>query len=277
MLNRGKHLANLDRSQNPTFAAVLVGVDKERFVVHRDLLMYDAEFFRAAFTGNFKEAEDRSVTLPEDEPLTFEVFVHWMHNKAMPSTKNAHTELLDEWTWKDDEGGERKTENLIKLYVFGDKYSVADLKIDTMNEFLDHMENNFTGLPSYSQIKFAYYNLPAESPFLRYLVESYCHYADATDWKKNARKLPAAFLTRVLGLYADHVSYGDCYLSEYSVCDYHDHSDDAEKARCQLNAQSSNAPIIWPPVSDSEGDDEDYDEKDCGLGTSDERSHSIKR
>ena len=49
------------------------------FVVREDLLTHYSEFFRAALTGGFKEAADKIVTLKDEDPDVFGVFVHWLY------------------------------------------------------------------------------------------------------------------------------------------------------------------------------------------------------
>ena len=64
---------------------VLVGGQEpqQRFHLHKDLLCNVSEFFSAALTGNFKEAEDGKITLPEQNPETFKYFVHWLYTGSL--------------------------------------------------------------------------------------------------------------------------------------------------------------------------------------------------
>jgi hypothetical protein len=60
----------------PKFATVLVDEPEKRFVVHEHLLTHYSEFFRAALTGRFKEAEEKVVKVRDTAPDIFECFVH---------------------------------------------------------------------------------------------------------------------------------------------------------------------------------------------------------
>lgn len=61
-----------------------MGPDHVRFVVPESLLVHYSKFFRAALTGNFSEAKDKTVKLEEDDPKMFELFVHWLYYQSFP-------------------------------------------------------------------------------------------------------------------------------------------------------------------------------------------------
>lgn len=128
-----------------------------------------------------------------------------MYHKATPSSKNASPELLKEW-FSDSDSGSKKTENLIRLHVFGDKYGITGLKSATVLEFSGYMHSGIfrltCTLPSCSQITYAYDNLPAESSFLTLLCNLYHNYADVKTWNENASKFPHTFLASSVVLYA---------------------------------------------------------------------------
>ena len=183
-------------------------------------------------TGKFKEAVDRTVTLQEDDPLVFEFFVHWLYHKGLPTKNNAPVELLGDWNHETDGGGLR-TGNLIHLYVLGDRYDIAELKLLALSTLFLHMESIDTGLPSCSQIRYAFENLPTSSVLLRYLVDSYCHYAGACLWQnRTAHDFPSAFLDRVLTRYADCMHSDRTSCDDLDLCSYHNHKNNEEKMNC---------------------------------------------
>lgn len=56
-----------------------MGPDEKQFDVHKELLCSVSDFFAAALDGGFKEAEAGAVKLPEQDPDTFQYFIHWLY------------------------------------------------------------------------------------------------------------------------------------------------------------------------------------------------------
>lgn len=59
--------------------SISVGPHEKKFDVHKELLCSVSDFFSAALNGGFKEAEAGAVKLPEQDPDTFQYFVHWLY------------------------------------------------------------------------------------------------------------------------------------------------------------------------------------------------------
>lgn len=62
---------------------ITVGASETLFVVHRELLTLHSQFFRAAFEGGFREAEDGKVHLPDVEAKYFEHVVLWVYSESL--------------------------------------------------------------------------------------------------------------------------------------------------------------------------------------------------
>ena len=58
---------------------IFVGAQKTKFHLHRDLLCSRSDYFRACFEGDFKEAQQDELYLPEDNIESFELFVTWLY------------------------------------------------------------------------------------------------------------------------------------------------------------------------------------------------------
>ena len=68
---------------------IFVGAERMKFHLHRDLLCDRSDYFRACFVGDFKEAQQKELSLPEDNAESFELFVTWLystHLKEISST-----------------------------------------------------------------------------------------------------------------------------------------------------------------------------------------------
>lgn len=142
---RFDYLLTAGSAKNASFATVIIGPPRARFIVHEDLLIFHSPFFCAALTGNFKEVADKEVVLVEENEQTFEIIVHWLYHTRFPNSNDAEA-LFALWSNADDHG-KRKTGNLICLYVFAIKYRVPKLKAKAMDGLYSHMhENNWTEL-----------------------------------------------------------------------------------------------------------------------------------
>ncbi|KAF2625324.1 hypothetical protein BU25DRAFT_473880 [Macroventuria anomochaeta] len=224
-------------ARNAKFATVLVGSQHVKFTVHQDLLAFHSPFFRAALIGNFQEAQNKSVTLEEEDPQTFEFFVHWLYYKRLPNEADAPVELLSIWAGEDDRGG-LETGNLIRVYIFSEKYDIAALKTCALDDLYNHMTNPCVGLASSSQIGYAIDNLPSNSPMCRYLVDEHCHFATAGVWEDLAAlNYPSIFLERVLCRYTEYAHGGLEWDNSMPLCEYHEHKDMAERRSCEAKRE----------------------------------------
>lgn len=83
-----------------TIVTVLVGPEKDYFAIHKTLVCGQSDFFKAALTGNFKEA-DGTIALPERDPATFKYFVYWLYTGSLrglyypETTKPTLAEIAD--------------------------------------------------------------------------------------------------------------------------------------------------------------------------------------
>ena len=58
---------------------IFVGAERKKFHLHRDLLCDRSDYFTACFAGNFKEAQQKELFLPEDDIEVFDLFVRWLY------------------------------------------------------------------------------------------------------------------------------------------------------------------------------------------------------
>jgi hypothetical protein len=120
----------ISRASNASFATVLVGPKQARFVVHESLLIHYSEFFRAALTGRFKEAEEKAVTLEEAEPAVFGFCADWLYNRYLPSKETDDDPETIE-AFYDERSPYHET--VTKTYMFGDEKGCQDLRKAAIN------------------------------------------------------------------------------------------------------------------------------------------------
>jgi hypothetical protein len=105
-------------------ATVIVGEEKKGFAVHEVLLTHYSDFFRAALNGKFKEAEEKRITLHDEEPVVFESFVHWLYHSNFPTqVRDEHGKPIEEWT----ANLRPRIDLYIHLFILSDKLSIKEL------------------------------------------------------------------------------------------------------------------------------------------------------
>jgi len=68
----------------------LVGTQApKRFTVHEDIVKISSEFVRLALRGEWTEASTRRIPLPDDEPDVFSVYLHWLYNGLIHSSRQS--------------------------------------------------------------------------------------------------------------------------------------------------------------------------------------------
>jgi hypothetical protein len=71
---------------------VRVGPHAETFPIHRDILC-KSEYFRRALDGEFKEAGDQAIDLPEEDPDIFSFVVAYLYEEKFLPIKTMSTVL----------------------------------------------------------------------------------------------------------------------------------------------------------------------------------------
>jgi len=66
---------------------IYVGPQRKEFTIHKELICSTFEFCRAVFQGEFKEAKEGVIYLPEDGPGGFSLFVIWVFRSTLPTLK----------------------------------------------------------------------------------------------------------------------------------------------------------------------------------------------
>lgn len=141
------------------------GPDKVVFHVHQNLLFDASPVFKAAFSGNFKEASERSMSLLEDDKESVERMIQWLYTKRLDLTVPVSAETSRECYMQ-----------LAKLNTIAEKYSIYLLKNDIVDEPFDlKWSSKNIRPPQIPVIKHVYDNTPAQSSF-RKLMVAWCTY-----------------------------------------------------------------------------------------------------
>jgi len=56
----------------------------KKFTVHKNLITSRSQFFADTLHGNWKEIEDNGITLDEDDPKVFELYMELLYRGTLP-------------------------------------------------------------------------------------------------------------------------------------------------------------------------------------------------
>ncbi|KAF1835098.1 hypothetical protein BDW02DRAFT_455322, partial [Decorospora gaudefroyi] len=102
---------------------IAIGPEKIPYHIHKDVICHHSEYFRTAYNGRWKEAEE-GVTLEDVEIEVFNFFVHWLYTQQLPALRYFHDAT--------DSNG-----LLLKTCVFGDRFLAPVFRRLVHNEYAD--------------------------------------------------------------------------------------------------------------------------------------------
>ncbi|KAK7746626.1 hypothetical protein SLS53_001811 [Cytospora paraplurivora] len=125
-------MPRVDRLFSDRVVTILVGPHEIKWCLHENLLSGVSDFFKSAFNSGFKESVEGKITMPEDDPHAFELFVRWLYTRALmpeavkpPTTTTANVLLGRHFP-----GGTAAAciQDYLHLYVLASKLLIEDLE-----------------------------------------------------------------------------------------------------------------------------------------------------
>ncbi|KAE9990553.1 hypothetical protein EG327_001279 [Venturia inaequalis] len=185
-------------ASDTTTITIIVGRDsrdEETFTLLREDLNTVSEYFENVFLGASRKAMHRKAVLTDVKPATFKIFAKWLNGKLILNTDGRGFDTVARAHNSDI------FKQLLDLYVFADRYDVPQLRrevLDTLVTF-SHFSPTLFDMELVAQ---AYDELPADSPFLRFLIDEY-----AANWSGPAEEVrddtPVAFLWELTKKFCD--------------------------------------------------------------------------
>ena len=127
---------------------IVAGNAEVVFSVHKAIICERSSFFESALKGPWREKETQTVTLPEQEPALFEVYLESIYT---PNTKLlAYVRLHADELVNDDEDNfnrrwktdQKAMHALIKLYILGDFLGDAKFKDSVIRSIVEGINND---------------------------------------------------------------------------------------------------------------------------------------
>ena len=207
-----------------------MGVDEQRFVVHKSLICASSAFFKAACSGTWKENEEKIVRLPEQLPESFEVYLHMLYTGTFDIWGDDEEALIA--TCKDTANG--KSTNLfnriISCFVLGDVTRDARFCNRAVDGLIESM-NKVNCVPGPTVISKHWDNLPSGCAMRRLLVDCVAHSVSYDHMVERAEQFPQSFITGVAlaGVRDRNLALKDKVYARKSKCYYHEHVSDEDR------------------------------------------------
>jgi len=183
------------------------------FHMHKGLLCSRSSYFRAAFDGGFREAIEKSIDMPEDDPLVVERFQFWLYYDRVLECTETETSL------------DFKT--IIGLLLFSEMRDIPALQRVTMDTLILKVEKELV-IPV-RHLNEIFDNTTALSFLRRFVVDVTCQVdLQDKDWKLTNpdtldKYYPKEFLAECMLAMSlrKGPKRGMCFWSKR--CDYHLH------------------------------------------------------
>ena len=145
-----------------------VGKDKPRdFVIHDSVIISRSDFVRLAISKDWKEAKDRIIPLPDDDPDTFELYQKWLYAGHIYTAN------------PDPEKTAKEYERLVKAYLLGEKLIDTVFKDVIIDCIISKLRS--TGVFDPRLTNLVYDNTPLNSALSRLWRDVYV-WTGSADW-----------------------------------------------------------------------------------------------
>ncbi len=199
---------------------ILVGSEKRSFKVPEGRLTMHSPVFERMCSAPFREAKQRLIKLPEDDPSVFADFFDWMHSS------------------KPQVDFSKGTEAIYALAIFAEKYQICHLK----NQIVDLIEKDWEKrLPNPKIVDQVYSGVP-ERAVLRQLCSGILE-KTINHYNFGQRKVGQDLAQEYAQVFASHpdlgrdfflwVTRGSIYTSDHNACVFHDHSNIRNPSKSQ--------------------------------------------
>ncbi|KAK3642403.1 hypothetical protein LTR56_010756 [Elasticomyces elasticus] len=196
---------------------VLVGEEKQEFMVHKDLVITRSPFFKAAVAERWNTDPAKGIELPDDKPTVFASYLQCLYLGTV------HTE--------EDE------EEVYNIYILADK--LGDLtSANVVMDFIVKWHTTDNVVPSMESVGYAFQHTAATSKLRQVLVAYWVHEAGNEYFQKGINRAVKHGFTDVCGAllkeygrlkaegWANGVSTTFAMLvAERPTCYYHQHDE----------------------------------------------------
>lgn len=153
------------------------------YTFHKDILCSVSRYFENAFTGSFKETQDKTFKLQSDISADgFRLFQEWLYSRD--KSFDAIDRYLENAMHEDqvmapisgltEQYGVAHAEFLLEMHIFAEEHDIPLLRRHTFEAFQNNLKDDMASalLITASHVALAYERLPDQSPWRRLLVNN---------------------------------------------------------------------------------------------------------
>lgn len=205
--------------------------EQQSFIVHKDYICSKSPFFVAATSNAWEKGKSRTVNVPEIEPRTFELYVHWIYNSAIdidlveaptndPCKNEGHKLAGLGCQWRG------KIVLLLRLYVAADFLSDSKLKDEVISRYLTLRGKKELCFGT-DTLHYVWDNTKSDSPLRRCIVDSFAVGQNGEiyqRWLKHLQCIPeflSDLCARLLQMRGDREEFTPTIARK---CRYHEHA-----------------------------------------------------
>lgn len=192
--------------------------------VHHSIAIKSSRFLQRALTGNWKEAEERTVRFPDLETEVFRVYLHWAYTNTI-STSDDNNGDSDEYLL------------LAKLYVLGERLLDKAFQEAAIMAFVENADcygaNDKKHLPGEGTISFIWEHTISSSTIRDVVLDMFVDHGRTWDGSETIpKRFLQDYLTRLLarecfGPANRHAcEHHNCMFHAYSATKSNAHVDD---------------------------------------------------
>lgn len=203
-------LTNLSASYKSTLTTVEVGPKKKVYNVHKDLLIFYSDYFRAALNGSFKEAIEGKISLHGEREDVFDIFNQFVYSRVIADEQDHR------FTW----------DLLVATWLFGDKYMVPTLQNIIMDAILE--KNRLERAVPTVQISLIWEKTLPSSPLRRFILDQVVYMMKASKLRLYEQRWTREALFDLVEAYANKKVTKKYTLPLQGKCHYHVHKEGEE-------------------------------------------------
>lgn len=198
--------------------------------MHKEVFTGSSEYFNRAMNGDWAEATDKTLYMPDDRPLAFQIYAHWLYRRTI-ATQCAPTKIqteVGEWG------------KLIQAYVLGEKIMDGPFKdalVDAMAKRASVVPpGDKRWFPHVDWLKLLYAGTPSGSQARELIVEAYVNFSYT---KGLDDEYPKDFLLDIANSFlrkGDKGADRAKFIADTETCKYHQHEPGVE--HCYRSATS---------------------------------------
>ncbi|OSS46588.1 hypothetical protein B5807_08442 [Epicoccum nigrum] len=178
------------------------GPAMKQFTVYESLITSNSAFFANALGHDWKEARERVVPLPENEPEVFRLYLTYLYASIIPiipaSSKGEGVEEREDGEGDVEKGAQDQYIALSKLYVLAEQLVDETTKSTVLDALAAHAkETNFRVLPDGESIYVIYSSTVDSNEARNWLIDLYTDYGGARSLGSNDSAYPADFIADV--------------------------------------------------------------------------------